>query len=138
MVKKYYFDTSIWLDFLENRNEPNMPKGQWIKELVNKVINDGSLIVYSNANKEELIKQGYSIYELNNLFSPLKKILMYVEFTKKQFGKAKDLANKKNVPIFDALHVLIAKDNKSILVTLDKHFHQFKDISLVKSPREII
>ncbi len=27
-AKKFYFDTSIWLDFFENRDEPNLPKAK--------------------------------------------------------------------------------------------------------------
>ncbi|MBS3138310.1 hypothetical protein J4207_01235 [Candidatus Woesearchaeota archaeon] len=45
----YYFDTSIWLDFIEDRNEPNMPKGEWAHQLLKKVIITDKIICYSDA-----------------------------------------------------------------------------------------
>ena len=54
MRKVFYFDTSIWLDFLENRNEPNIPKGRWVQELVSRIIQSGHKIVYSDLNIIEL------------------------------------------------------------------------------------
>jgi hypothetical protein len=36
--ERFYLDTSIWLDFFENRNEPNFSKGTLAKELIKKII----------------------------------------------------------------------------------------------------
>lgn len=136
-MKRYYFDTSIWLDFFEDRNEPNLPKGEWANKLINKIISEDSKIIFSEAIKDELIDLGYS-NEIEKLLEPLNKILIFVEATKKQFGKAKDLSAKRNVPLFDALHALIARDNKAIMVTLDAHFRKLIDITKYKKPEEII
>jgi len=135
---KYYLDTSIWLDFFENRDEPNLPKSGWAAELINKIIKEDKKIIYSDANEEELIEQGYTQEEIEDLFEPIKKILIHAEFTKKHFGKARDLAYKRNIPIFDALHALIAKDKKAILVTLDHDFFKLKDIASIKRPQDLI
>lgn len=54
MGKKFYLDTSIWLDFFENRDEPNLPKGQWANDLLNKIVKDDDLIIYSDNNLYEL------------------------------------------------------------------------------------
>lgn len=37
MAERFYFDTSIWLDFLEKRDEPNLPKSAWVKDLIEKI-----------------------------------------------------------------------------------------------------
>ena len=137
-MKRYYFDTSIWLDFFENRNEPNLPKGEWANKLINKIISEDNKIAYSDAVKDEIVDLGYSIGEVENLLEPLNRILIFVEATKKQFGKAKDLSARRSVPLFDALHDLIARDNKAIMVTRDAHFKKLKDIIKYKRPEDII
>ena len=138
MTEKYYLDTSIWLDFFENRNEPNLPKGDWAHKLLDKITENNDKVIYSDNNIYELNIIGYSTHELNNILQPLKPILIFVESTEKQINKAKDLSLKRNIPKRDALHALIARDNKSILVTLDRHFQKIRDILKPKKPQDLI
>jgi|TARA_Y100000294_G_C8555945_1_gene337196 predicted nucleic acid-binding protein len=138
MAEKYYLDTSIWIDLFEDRNEPNMPKGRWVQELVTKIIETNSKILYSDINIIELGVVGYSPQDVDNLLKKFKPILIFVESTEKELGKAKDLSLKRNVPKGDALHALIARDNKATLVTLDRHFKQLTDIIKSKKPQDII
>ena len=91
MTEKYYLDTSIWLDLLENRNEPNLPKGDWAHKLLDKVTKNNDKVIYSDNNIYELNLIGYSKYEFDNILQPLKPILIFVESTEKQISKAKDL-----------------------------------------------
>ena len=138
MEKRYYFDTSIWLDFLENRNEPNMPKGEWARKLVMKIVNKKDKILISEAIKNELMGIGYSKYEIEILFRPFQNYIKEVYTNGKQYGKAKDLKNKRKVPFLDALHAVLARDNKAIMVTRDLHFNKLLDIIKYKKPEEII
>ena len=138
MREKYYLDTSIWLDFFENRNEINLPKGDFAAELINRIVIGGSRIVYSDALLDELMDLGYIEQEIDVFHEPLKKILVFVESTKKQYGKAKDLSAKRNLPLFDALHALIARDNQCVMVTRDAHFKKLIDITKPKKPEDII
>jgi|SRR3989344_2802621 len=138
MNKKYYFDTSIWLDFFENRDEANLPKGQWAHKLLNKIIKDDDKIVYSDNNLVELNLSNYDIDYINQILQPFRPVLIFVESTKKQIGKAKDFSAKRNIPKRDVLHALIARDNKAILVTLDKHFQKITDITQPKKPQDLI
>ncbi|MBI2047107.1 PIN domain-containing protein, partial [Candidatus Pacearchaeota archaeon] len=55
-----------------------------------------------------------------------------------QFGKAKDLSKKRDIPLFDALHALLARDQRATLVTRDKHFEKLSDIISYKKPEELI
>jgi len=138
MTKKYYLDTSIWLDFFENRNEPNLPKGDLAHKLLSKIIENNDKVIYSDNNIYELNMLGYPTYEFDHILQPLRPILIFVESTEKQISKAKDLSLKRNIPKRDALHALIARDNKSILVTLDRHFQKIRDIIKPKRPQDLI
>ncbi len=138
MEKRYYFDTSIWLDLFEDRDEPNLPKGKWAHELVEKIIKDNDIILYSDNNLIELNILGYSEYDLEKIFKPLKQILFFVEATEKQIGLARDLSAKRNIPRRDALHAIIARDNRAVFVTLDHHFQQILDIEKPRRPQDII
>ena len=138
MLKRLYFDTSIWLDFFEKRDEPKLPKGKFAKELIKKISNEKCKIVVSEVVKNEMVELGYSRYEIESLFEPLKHILIFVYSTKKQFGKAKDLSKKRKIPLFDALHAILARDNKAIMVTRDKHFNKLTDITEPKKPEDLL
>ena len=138
IIERYYFDTSVWLDLFENRDEPNLPKGKWASKLVSMIIKNDDIIIYSDNNLFELAILGYSQYELEKMFTSLRPILLFAESTEKQIGQAKDLSFKRNIPKRDALHALIARDNKAILVTLDKHFQKLLDIMEPKRLQDLI
>lgn len=128
MEKRYYFDTSIWLDFLEKRDEPNMPKGEWATRLVEKIIRERDKIIFSDVNMMELRGAGYSDFDMEDILDELDDIIIKVEASEKEIGRSKDLASKKGIPRGDALHALIARDNNSVLVTLDHDFKELTDI----------
>ena len=89
---------------------------------INKIVKEDNKIIYSDNSLIELKLIGYPIFDIKNMFKPFKPILIFVESTKKEIGKAKDLSLKRNIPKRDALHALIARDNRTILVTLDEHY----------------
>ena len=138
MTEKYYLDTSIWLDFFENRNEPNLPKGDWAHKLLNKITKNNEKVIYSDVIILEFGVAGYQPHEIEKLFEKIKPILIFVESTEKQARKAKDLSLKRDVPKGDALHAILARDNKATLVTLDNHFKKLLDITKPKRPQDII
>ena len=137
-MKKYYLDTSIWLDFFERRDEPNIPKGRWARALIKKITKDSDKILFSDNNFLELISIGYLEFGIKEILQLLGAIIIFIESTEKEIGKAKDLAQKRNIPKRDALHALIARDNNAILVTLDNHFKKLIDITKPYSPQEFI
>lgn len=135
---KYYFDTGIWIDLFEDRNEPNFPKGTLVKQLINKIARDECKIVFSNSVTKELTDLNYFAYEVYELLESLKPILIFARTTSEQVRKSKDLSLKRDIPKMDAIHALIARDNRAILVTLDKHFEKLKDIVVSKKPRDLL
>ncbi|MBI4450527.1 type II toxin-antitoxin system VapC family toxin [Candidatus Woesearchaeota archaeon] len=138
MDARYYLDTSIWRDFFEERDEPNFPKTTIAHQLLVKTVLNDCHIIVSDMVVCELESAGYAQAEVENLFAPLKPVLLFVEATEKQVGKAKDLAAKRDVPKGDALHALIARDQKAVLVTYDGDFQKLLDIAKAKTPRELI
>ena len=137
MQKKYYLDTSIWLDFIENRNEPNFPKGEWASRLIRKIIRTNSSIVVSDVVIDELKNVGYGYYEIMAIMESLPNVYG-VSVRKKHRNRAKQIAARRNVPPGDVVHALIAKEHKAILVTLDFHFLKLRDIIRFKRPQELI
>ena len=139
MNKRFYLDTSIWLDLIEERNESNLPKSKLAKEFLNKIISKNYWIIYSEIISDELKSLGYTDYDIENLIArPFKDIIIVAYFIQEFFGKAKDLSNKREIPVLDALHALIARDQKAILITRDKHFKRLIDIVKSKKPEEIL
>ena len=138
MTKKYYLDTSIWLDFFENRNEPNFPKGDWAHKLLGKITENNDKVIYSDIVIIELGVVGYQPHEIEKLFEKIKPILIFVESTEKQVRIVKDLSLKRDLPKGDALHTILARDNKATLVTLDKHFKKLADVTKPKRPQDFI
>lgn len=134
----YYFDTSIWLDIFEDRNEQQFQKSDFAQQLLNKIITANERIIVSDVVLFELKSARYSEEEINALLQPLKPVLDFIEASEKQLGKAKDLAAKRSVPKGDALHALIARDQRAMLVSWDKDFQKLLDIITPKNPRELI
>lgn len=77
-------------------------------------------------------------YNIEELFEPLKENIIEVYTTKRQYGKAKDLKNKRKIPFLDALHAILSRDNGAVMVTRDLHFNKILDITKFKKPEEII
>ena len=76
MTEKYYLDTSIWLDFFENRNELNLPKGDWAHKFLDKVTENNNKIIYSDIVILELGVVDYRPHEIERLFEKIKPILI--------------------------------------------------------------
>ena len=119
----YYFDTSIWLDVFEKRENFDL-----IQKLLDTIISNSDTILYSQVIIDELKMQGYSYQDVVLLFYPFKKILRYTDAGHNHLGKAKDLAEKRNLPKRDALHALITREEHALLITRDRHFLELKDI----------
>lgn len=137
-MKLYYLDTSIWIDFFENRDEPNFPKGAIARKLIEHIASSGSKILYSNANMFEFYAFGYSRDYIYALLKPFNPILIFVMATEREIGLAKDLSYKRGIPRRDAQHALIARDNKAVLVATDRHFQKITDIIKPFKPQAII
>jgi len=134
MSERYYFDTSIWLDFFEKRDY----NGEKAKELLEKIIKTNSVILYSELNIRELKHLGYSFDEVKNLFMPIRSITQRVHIHSEDIELAKKLNVKRKLPKGDALHALLARNNEAQLISRDKHFEKLRDIAIAKKPEDAI
>lgn len=125
----YYLDTSILIDFFENRGR----NGDNAKKLVLKIIDDDLSIIFSDVHIQELKLLGYTMNELVSLlnaFKPSKIVRVHID--KKQYYEAASLALSLGVPKRDVLHTVLARDNNAIMVTNDKHFEKLRGLVEVK------
>ena len=138
MIEKYYIDTSIWIDLLEDRKGYNHePLGDYALKLFAMIKAKKHKLVISDLLIKEL-EVNYSIEEINGMVLPFQKIIEKVLVTTEQRDNAKKIAGERNLPPGDALHAIIARDNQYILVTRDKHFKELGDITKSYKPEEII
>ena len=93
---RYYLDTSIWLDSLEERDEPGFPKTSLAHELVKYIVKNGHAILISDLVLEELNNSGYHEWDVDLLFYSLREVLKFIETCKDQIRRAKDLAAKRS------------------------------------------
>lgn len=138
MVEKYYLDTCIWIDYLENRSDKFRPLGEWAFGLIKKIIKNEDLFLITEKTIEEL-ENVIGQEETERMIStipPQLKINIISKYSQKM--KAKHLKERFNIPFGDALHIIIAEENKAIFVTRDEHFQDFSNYFEIKKPEELI
>src|SRR3989344_9041411 len=102
-MKKYYFDTSIWLDLFEDRNKGSFAKTTIARKLLDKILRDNGVIVYSGFIILELKNQGYTNYEVRSFWRDINPFMLFGKYDLRLVGKAKDLSKKRGLPLFDAI-----------------------------------
>ena len=138
MVKKYLIDTSIWIDLYEDRKGFNgEPLGDFALKLLSIINVQKDTIVLTDLLLKEL-EMNYSLAEINGMFKPFENITEKIITSKDEREEAKNIALKRNLPPGDVLHAIIARNNKLLLITRDKHFKQLEDISKHYKPEDII
>lgn len=138
MTEKYYVDTSIWMDLVEDRKGYNdEPLGTYALKLFAMIKAKKHKMVVSDLLIREL-ESNYSIEAINGMMLPFQKIMEKVFVTKEQRDEAKKIADERNLPPGDVLHAIVVRDNDYIMITRDKHFRQLQDITKHYKPEGII
>lgn len=138
-LARYYFDTSIWWDFHENRVDRFRPLGEWAFELLKKIIREKDIVLYSKVIIEELLEY-FSMEEINKMLSIVasKGLLEEVPISNEQKREAHFLKGQLNIPFGDCLHAILARDNFAIMVARDHHFELLREITESKKPEELL
>lgn len=133
--QQFYFDTSIWIDVYDERGS----NGENAKRLIEKIIMNDEVIVYSDIVVVELKKLGYSEFEINEMMSVAKPDhIKRVQSTKNQIENARIVAQQRDVPRRDALHAILARDHEAQLISRDWDFEKLRDITKAKKPEDLI
>ena len=132
---KYYFDTSIWLDYFENRKDRFRPLGEWALALLAKIKAEKGKILVSDIVMDELKDQNAPVKEI---LGPFMEQIAAVEMNKEQYAEGKKISAQRHVPKGDALHAIISRDCKCILISRDNHFTLLTDINKAYKPEELI
>jgi len=138
MEEKYYIDTSIWIDLLEDRKGYNDELlGNFALKLFLLIKTKKATLIISDMLIREL-EGYYSHEEINSMIFPFQKIIKKIIATKEQKIEAREIAEERNLPPGDCLHAILSRDNNFILVTRDRDFKQLEDISIHYKPEELI
>ncbi|MDD9953463.1 MAG: PIN domain-containing protein [Candidatus Woesearchaeota archaeon] len=132
---KYYLDTCVWMDYLEEREGGDKRFGSDAEKLLAQICSRDDIIIISRIVIAEL--QKYHKKEIQEIMEFFESTLKYVDIEEHQLEFATHFASRRNVQVADACHALLARKNDAILVTQDKHFEKLKDIVEVKKPREL-
>jgi len=138
MADRYYLDTCVWRDYLEGRSDRFRPLGEWAFSLIKRVIRESEILLVSDLVEAELLS-AFDQNDLVRIFSIVPDgILVRVETKDIQLKEAMKVGKMFGVPVNDALHAVIARDNGAILVTRDKHFIGICEGLVVKKPEDLI
>jgi predicted nucleic acid-binding protein len=137
-MEKYYIDTSVWIDFYEDRKGyHNEPLGDFAFKLLSLIISKKDKVIITDYLLKEL-NVIYSEEEIDSMFKLFENLIEVITVSKLQTEEANKISNEKNVPAGDVLHAIVARDNNLILITRDKHFTELDNISKHYKPEEII
>ncbi|MFH1752140.1 MAG: PIN domain-containing protein [archaeon] len=136
MAHLFYLDTSIWRDYFEDRKNHIKPLGELAFQFLKECKKRRFKLVYSDLVVFEL-KKSYSDEKIKQLFSPFADNLVLAEISEKQRLEAVKLESIKDAHKADILHAIIARDEKAVLVSRDKHFDCLTDIVEVLKPEEV-
>lgn len=137
MATKYYIDTAIWRDLHENRKDKNKPLGELAFELFRKIRANKEKILYSDFVVKEL-SSAYDKQTIKKLFKKVSKLIEKAKISEEHVTEAEALCKELNIPLGDAIHGILARDNKAIMVTRDRHFKKLSNKIDVKKPEDLI
>ncbi|MFH1589848.1 MAG: PIN domain-containing protein [archaeon] len=124
---KVYFDTNIYLDFFEDRNDGLRPLGEYAFNCFKRGIECEFYIVFSEHVLDELIDFGISNEDLDELFDWIGIKLLMVDKCKNDYREVKNIMRKHNIHYKDALHHVIAQRTSDRLLTNDNELKLLPD-----------
>jgi rRNA-processing protein FCF1 len=137
LMAKFYLDACIWRDYYENRSDKFRPLGEWAIAFLNHALETDALILISDAVLSEL-ERYYDTETLKLIMEPFKGSIRFVSRTRRQSAEAAKMCKERKVPFGDALHAIVARDEKAVLVSRDRHFFELVDVVQVRAPEELI
>ncbi len=137
-MKKFYVDTSVWLDFALGRSDGVRPLGELAFQFFKKCIRERWLVLYSDVTIVELCKCIKPLEVEEKCFRVMldANLLSKASLSKEEPAEAENISKRYKVPFADALHAVIARDNSATIVSRDAHFDRLSDIVSVVFPED--
>ncbi|MBW2984100.1 PIN domain-containing protein [Candidatus Woesearchaeota archaeon] len=137
MAEKYYLDSSIWMDLYEDRKGyKGEPLGDFAWKLFGFIKANKSKIVISDLIIREL-EMNYSVPAINGMMKPFEDLLERISIAPEERDEAEKLAEERHIPKGDALHAILARNHKLVLIARDNHFKELEDISKHHKPEDV-
>lgn len=121
---KIYFDTNIFIDFLENRKDKFRLLGEYASQVFNRALSCEFYIVISNLVVEELIDHGTSKKEIRELIEWLQPKIIKIKKTRSDEINAKKILINHKTHFKDAIHYVIASKESDKLLTNDNQLKE--------------
>ena len=137
MQKRFYIDTCIWRDLLEDRNSGYSFLGEYAFEFLKKCRENNALIIVSSVVLHELGKR-FEKSEIDDLFELFKEVIAFVKYSEKDLAEADYLVVRFGIHRFDALHAVICKVNECDLISRDRHFELIRGFVKIFKPEEVV
>ena len=136
MQKRFYLDTCIWRDLLEDRKSNYSFLGENAFQFLRKCRENDCIVLVSSFVVSEL-ETYFSKEQIFDLFEPFNDITLFVEPSKESIRLAYEIGEKSSAHYSDIVHALIAKENECVLITRDKHFNFLTELVKVLLPEEV-
>ncbi len=131
----YYLDTSIWLDYYEQRGK----HGEYARRFLEKIAHSEDIVIVSDVLIKELLHIGFPLKTVLSFFQIIKPYhYSFVQLTKIQRQLARRLSLQYHIPWHDAAHFLLAKEYNAILVSYNYHFLTLKSFIEVSTPEALL
>ena len=135
MALRFYIDTCIWRDYLEERSDGMNDLGQIALHFIENCLTHHAAILYSQLVGEELKNAQLDCFdEIKRLMG---KNLLEISISENQLNEAKQLAQQKKISKNDAIHAIFARNNNAILITRDVDFEELSTITKWEKPENI-
>ncbi len=139
---KVFVDTHIFIDYFLDRKDRFKPLGEFAFQFFKKAVECRYFVIICQPVIDELCsalsKNEKAVWE-DVLYDLVKaKKIELITFSREQMKEASAISAERNVPKYDALFAIIARDNNAIIVSRDKHHHEnLSDLVRVSRPEEL-
>ena len=139
----YYVDTCIYVNLWKKEIADNgFSYYEIAGKFFDKINREGDLIYYSGYLLKELsFVLGDTLFVENIPFFLYSGNFVKVKFTRDEYERVKEIYSaNKGVSFFDIVHMLLARKNKSTLITRDRELMELcrKFNVLVKTPEQVL
>ena len=121
MRRKFYLDSDVWIAYFDEKDE----RHELAVKLFGEVIKNNDVILISKVHHIEMLNTGFH-KQFEKLKNKLFKIRVCIGVKTEEIDKqiAYRHNEKLRVGFGDCLHLQIAKRNKAIAVSFDKHWQE--------------